>query len=106
MSSGLKVPPLSGKLAEQDDYRDRLNQIVSDLGGRDAMSTKEYEIAQQVAALNIGEICSLVARVVEERSRAAQKQHQARRSILFWIAVCGAVVISWGVIAFGDRQLF
>ena len=36
MSSGLKVPPLSGKLAEQDDYRDRLNQIVSDLGGRDA----------------------------------------------------------------------
>ncbi len=76
MSSLPKESPQSEQLTERHEYRKRLNQIVSDLGGRNAMSTKEYQIAQRVAALTLGEICSLVARVYEERSRAAQRKGQ------------------------------
>ena len=76
MSSPPKEPRQSEQLMERHEYRNRLNRIVSDLGGRDAMSTKEYKIAQRVAALNIREICSLVAQFDEERSRAAQRKGQ------------------------------
>ncbi len=76
MSSAPKAPPQSESLTERHEYRNRLNQIVSDLGGHDAMSTEEYEIAQRVAALRLEEIRSLVARGDEERSRAAQRKGQ------------------------------
>ena len=55
MGSLPKESPQSEQLMEPHEYRNRLKKIVSDLGGRDAMSTKEYEIAQRVAALNISE---------------------------------------------------
>ncbi len=76
MGSLPKEPRQSEQLMEPHEYRNRLKKIVSDLGGRDAMSTKEYEIAQYVAALRLGEICSLVAQVDEARSRAAQRMGQ------------------------------
>ena len=71
MGSLPKEPRQSEQLMQPHEYRKRLKKIVSDLGGRDAMSTKEYQIVQRVAALNIREICSLVARFDEEKSRAA-----------------------------------
>ena len=49
----------------------------------------------------LGEVRSLIARGDEEQSQAAQK-----KSFLFWLAVCGASVISWVAIIFGVRQLF
>ena len=76
MRSAQKAPPQSEQLIKEHEYRNRLKKIVSDLGGRDAMSTKEYKIAQRVAALNIREICSLVARFDDERSLAAQRKGQ------------------------------
>jgi hypothetical protein len=54
----------------------------------------------------LGEVRPLIARDDEEQSRATQTQQQPRRSILFWIAVCGVCVISWGAIILGVRQLF
>ena len=76
MRSAQKAPPQSEQLIEVHGYRNRLKKIVSDLGGRDAMSTKEYKIAQRVAALTLEDMCSLVARVDDERSRAAQRKGQ------------------------------
>ncbi len=49
----LKGQPVDGRTVPARVFRDTLAEIVSDLGGRDAISEGEYQLARRAAALSV-----------------------------------------------------